>query len=213
MVLMGYRSWNLHVLLARNLLRIGVRLDPGCTGTAGFCYKRMINQDFSVEARAMTRRTGGFTLIELIVVIAILGILAAVALPKFAALQADARIAKMNGALGSIKAGASLARSIQLTQGLGPNTSVNMEGQVVNMVNGYPTAASIAVAAGIATPDFFIGAVSPGGGPGLPAAITIGSDGNHTLCAVTFTEATTSSAPIYSVALNPTNITDRTNCE
>lgn len=52
----------------------------------------------------------GFTLIELVVVITILAILAAVAIPKFAALQTDARIAKMNAALGSIKAGAVLAR-------------------------------------------------------------------------------------------------------
>ena len=59
------------------------------------------------------------------------------------ALQIDARIAKVNGALGSVKSAAALARSIQLTQGLAPNTSVVMEGVVITMVNGYPAAASI----------------------------------------------------------------------
>ncbi|KAE8177439.1 type II secretion system protein [Photobacterium carnosum] len=49
-------------------------------------------------------RNKGFTLIELVVVIVILGILAVVAAPKFMGLQREARIADLKGLEGSLKA-------------------------------------------------------------------------------------------------------------
>ena len=54
----------------------------------------------------------GFTLIELVVVITILGILAAFAVPKFVALDSQARTATISGLAGSVKSAASLARSL-----------------------------------------------------------------------------------------------------
>ncbi len=135
-------------------------------------------------------------------VITILAILAAVAMPKFVALQTDARIAKVNGALGSLKAGAVLARSLQLTQELAPNTAVVMEGMTINMVNGYPSAASIAAAAGIAGPDYSVGTPAVVSGVNQ---VTIATDPGHPNCAIIYQEAASGAAPVYSVPLDPTN--------
>ncbi|WP_228224935.1 type II secretion system protein [Marinobacter nauticus] len=114
-----------------------------------------------------TRKEKGFTLIELVMVIVILGILAAFALPRFADLSGEAEVASIEGARGSVKSAIGIVRSAALAQGKGSVTTpatpagdgsdvVTLEGTAINLVNGHLAGNSLEDAAQL--DDFQIGA-------------------------------------------------------
>ncbi|OUS30585.1 hypothetical protein A9Q98_04910 [Thalassotalea sp. 42_200_T64] len=83
----------------------------------------------------------GFTLIELVIVIVLLGVLATTAAPKFTNLTGAARAATMKGLQGSINAAIDIAHAKALISG--NNTEIRVDSNFYALSGGWPTAAAV----------------------------------------------------------------------
>lgn len=89
------------------------------------------------------KKTAGFTLIELVIVIVILGILGAVAAPKFLNLQGDAYAANVKSLAGSLQSAATLANTKAILEGQDKGIGKTVTSYTdVKFNHGYPEAAT-----------------------------------------------------------------------
>lgn len=103
-------------------------------------------------------KQAGFTLVELIVVIVVLGILAATALPKFVNVSQDARRASVEGLTGALRSSVSLVQAKYYAAGNTTATTVRMQDGsdvVVAAGTGIPAGTAAGIGAALQSLDGF----------------------------------------------------------
>lgn len=156
----------------------------------------------SARPHSGPRSSAGFTLVEAALATLVLGIVSAVAAPRFLELGSQTRSSRLDALATSIRAGAELARAASLAATpprIGVGSRVIVDGAAVRTRFGYPEASVEGIVAAIG--------LDPAAGG--PDAVILVADGNsiridvadawtHARCSVTYTAATATSGPSIS---------------
>ena len=95
------------------------------------------------------KQQSGFTLVELVVVIVVLGILAATALPKFISVTSDARFAAVNGMAGALRSSVGVVQARYYATGTNSTPVTMADGVTTVAVGTSGTASGVPTATGI----------------------------------------------------------------
>ena len=143
------------------------------------------------------KRNAGFTLIELIIAIVILGILAVTAAPKFINLQGDARSSTVTAMKGAVEAAGSMAHSKAIIAGkekASVGNGITVDNVGVDLVYGYPAATADGIGNVINAPSLEWGVSFSSSAKTYtlkPKDFTPSTES----CNVVYTEATSTAAP------------------